>query len=50
MIVNHRNFLEVNYPPKWFKEVRFTGRVLVDKYVLELDEWFRDYEVDDPTK
>lgn len=45
-----QKFFRGKLSPKWFKEVRFTGRVLVDEYILELDEWFKDYEVDDPTK
>ena len=30
---------------KYYKEVRFVGRVEVDKVSLDLDEWFDEFEV-----
>jgi AAA15 family ATPase/GTPase len=31
--------------PYWDKEVRFTGRALVDDVSFDLDEWYMDFEV-----
>ena len=33
--------------PKWFKEVRFTGEAIVNGLSLDLDEWFKNYDVTD---